>query len=90
MPSSRPGYVCLRVPVDMGGSAQEFRSLASHISAANLRVSYHEPEYVRLCHTDGIGLGWILQDGVECPLSGFYFSLLKSEFRADNPPTFQC
>lgn len=87
MPSSRPGCVCLRVPVDMGGQRRSFRSLASHISAANLRVSYHEPEYVRLCHTDGIGLGWIVQDGVECPLSGFYFPSSKSEFRAANPPT---
>ena len=87
MPSSRPGCVCLRLPVDMGESAQVVRSLASHISAANLRVSSHEPEYVRLYHTLGIRLGWIVQDGVEYPLSGFYFSLVKSEFRAANPPT---
>ena len=37
MPSSRPGCLCLRLPVDMGESAQVVRSLASRISAADFQ-----------------------------------------------------
>jgi len=87
VPNLQPDVCVCGFLLTWAGQRRSFRSLVSPISGANLRISYHEPEYVRLYHTDGIGLGWIVQDGVECPLSGFYFSYSKSEFRADNPPT---
>ena len=58
MPNSRPGVCVCGFLLTWAGQRRSFRSLVSHISAANLKGQLPMSlEYVRLFHTVGTILG---------------------------------